>query len=88
MSERPLLNLRENLLLLLLLLLFQLNTGAVLLSCQLQVLLRLELARCLSSEQCDMDQMVEEVSSSFFVDTNIFCPHSNQPLDLIRWPTC
>ncbi|XP_075884965.1 treslin isoform X4 [Nelusetta ayraudi] len=30
--------------------------------CQLQVLLRLELARFFSSEQCDMDQMVEEVA--------------------------
>lgn len=72
----------------LLLLLLPLNTAVVLFRCQLQVLLRLELARCFSSEQCDMDQMVEEVRSSFFVHTHTFCRHSNQPLDLLRWPTC
>lgn len=56
------------------LLLLELNTAAALLRCQLQVLLRLELVRCFTSEQCDMDQMVEEVSSSSFVHINTFCP--------------
>lgn len=65
-----------------------LSTTVVPSRCQLQVLLRLELARCFSSEQCDVDQMVEEVRSSFFIHTNTFCGHSNQPLDVLRWPIC
>lgn len=71
MSEGLLLNPPENTLLPL-----PLSTAAVPSRCQLQVLLRLELARCFSSEQCDVDQMVEEVRSSSFVHTNTFCRHS------------